>query len=176
MRHGRSYRTHISEVKHSSQQISHHIWDTISLPCLSWMLNMQRKNLLCLSCIECTLFLRPVFYAVVSFPLGHFSMHFDAFQQQIGELPPALPARSLRKVSLTKFPPFLVLIMHASWSCDVKKKLPLHPVTSDLDVHVGVCIHWFTDSFLISGAINKYGFNESSDRQRQIFAISLPFN
>lgn len=51
---------------------------------------------------------------MVSFPLGHFSMHFDAFQQQIGELPPALPARSLRKVHLTKFLLFLVLIMHAT--------------------------------------------------------------
>uniref|UniRef100_A0A8C1RWV3 Dedicator of cytokinesis 3 n=1 Tax=Cyprinus carpio TaxID=7962 RepID=A0A8C1RWV3_CYPCA len=34
-------------------------------------------------------------------PLGHFSMHFDAFHHQINELPPALPARSLRKVSST---------------------------------------------------------------------------
>ncbi|XP_017306238.1 dedicator of cytokinesis protein 3 [Ictalurus punctatus] len=39
-----------------------------------------------------------------NFPSGHFSMHFDAFQQQIGELPPALPARSLRKSPLHPIP------------------------------------------------------------------------
>ncbi|XP_053508766.1 dedicator of cytokinesis protein 3 isoform X4 [Ictalurus furcatus] len=39
-----------------------------------------------------------------NFPPGHFSMHFDAFQQQIGELPPALPARSLRKSPLHPIP------------------------------------------------------------------------
>lgn len=89
-------------------------------------------------------FLQPVFYAVVSFPLGHFSMHFDAFQQQIGELPPALPARSLRKV------PFLVLIMHATG--DFKHPTcPVQPVQISLKpafdlicrfVRVGLCIWW----------------------------------
>ncbi|XP_062843151.1 dedicator of cytokinesis protein 3 isoform X2 [Trichomycterus rosablanca] len=39
-----------------------------------------------------------------NFPHGHFSMHFDAFQHQIGELPPALPARSLRKSPLHPIP------------------------------------------------------------------------
>ncbi|KAJ8358994.1 hypothetical protein SKAU_G00155190 [Synaphobranchus kaupii] len=35
---------------------------------------------------------------------GHFSMHFDAFHHQINELPPALPARSLRKSPLHPIP------------------------------------------------------------------------
>lgn len=35
----------------------------------------------------------------VSPPVGqHLSMHFDAFHHQVSDLPPALPARSLRKV------------------------------------------------------------------------------
>uniref|UniRef100_A0A8C1XRH3 Dedicator of cytokinesis 3 n=1 Tax=Cyprinus carpio TaxID=7962 RepID=A0A8C1XRH3_CYPCA len=37
-------------------------------------------------------------------PPGHFSMHFDAFHHQINELPPALPARSLRKSPLHPIP------------------------------------------------------------------------
>lgn len=77
-------------------------------------------------------------------------MHFDAFQQQIGELPPALPARSLRKVSLTKF---LVRIMHASGEL----KHPTFTVdfqNPDLDVicrfvkvPVDLCIWWFNVFF-----------------------------
>ncbi|XP_051550346.1 dedicator of cytokinesis protein 3-like isoform X6 [Myxocyprinus asiaticus] len=39
-----------------------------------------------------------------SLPPGHFSMHFDAFHHQISELPPALPARSLRKSPLHPIP------------------------------------------------------------------------
>uniref|UniRef100_W5K9U3 Dedicator of cytokinesis 3 n=1 Tax=Astyanax mexicanus TaxID=7994 RepID=W5K9U3_ASTMX len=35
---------------------------------------------------------------------GHFSMHFDAFHHQISDLPPALPARSLRKSPLHPIP------------------------------------------------------------------------
>uniref|UniRef100_A0AAR2J0L6 Dedicator of cytokinesis 3 n=1 Tax=Pygocentrus nattereri TaxID=42514 RepID=A0AAR2J0L6_PYGNA len=52
----------------------------------------------------CTLFLQPVFCPAVSSPLGHFSMHFDAFHHQISDLPPALPARSLRKSPLHPIP------------------------------------------------------------------------
>ncbi|XP_064162033.1 dedicator of cytokinesis protein 3 isoform X4 [Anguilla rostrata] len=37
-------------------------------------------------------------------PPGHFSIHFDAFHHQISELPPALPARSLRKSPLHPIP------------------------------------------------------------------------
>uniref|UniRef100_A0A8C9WB81 Dedicator of cytokinesis 3 n=1 Tax=Scleropages formosus TaxID=113540 RepID=A0A8C9WB81_SCLFO len=37
-------------------------------------------------------------------PPGHFSMHFDAFHHQISDLPPALPARSLRKSPLHPIP------------------------------------------------------------------------
>ncbi|MGH0154961.1 UNVERIFIED_CONTAM: hypothetical protein FKN15_051225 [Acipenser sinensis] len=37
-------------------------------------------------------------------PHGHFSMHFDAFHHQISDLPPALPARSLRKSPLHPIP------------------------------------------------------------------------
>ncbi|KAI7791389.1 putative dedicator of cytokinesis protein 3, partial [Triplophysa rosa] len=37
-------------------------------------------------------------------PPGHFSMHFDAFHHQTSELPPALPARSLRKSPLHPIP------------------------------------------------------------------------
>ncbi|XP_062315888.1 dedicator of cytokinesis protein 3-like [Osmerus eperlanus] len=39
-----------------------------------------------------------------SLPPGHFSMHFDAFHHQISDLPPALPARSLRKSPLHPIP------------------------------------------------------------------------
>ncbi|KAL4655684.1 dedicator of cytokinesis protein 3 isoform X1 [Arapaima gigas] len=39
-----------------------------------------------------------------SIPPGHFSMHFDAFHHQISDLPPALPARSLRKSPLHPIP------------------------------------------------------------------------
>uniref|UniRef100_A0AAR2KW97 Dedicator of cytokinesis 3 n=1 Tax=Pygocentrus nattereri TaxID=42514 RepID=A0AAR2KW97_PYGNA len=39
-----------------------------------------------------------------SLPSGHFSMHFDAFHHQISDLPPALPARSLRKSPLHPIP------------------------------------------------------------------------
>lgn len=114
-----------------------------------------KKNLL-YSCIECMCFLQPVFYAVVSFPLGHFSMHFDAFQQQIGELPPALPARSLRKVLLTKFLPFSSSY-YACLTSDLKHctctPCPDFPESwlecnyRFLDVQVGLCIwvvrcHW----------------------------------
>uniref|UniRef100_A0A8C4SZG3 Dedicator of cytokinesis 3 n=1 Tax=Erpetoichthys calabaricus TaxID=27687 RepID=A0A8C4SZG3_ERPCA len=35
---------------------------------------------------------------------GHFSMHFDAFHHQISDLPPALPARCLRKSPLHPIP------------------------------------------------------------------------
>ncbi|XP_066526497.1 dedicator of cytokinesis protein 3 isoform X5 [Hoplias malabaricus] len=35
---------------------------------------------------------------------GHFTMHFDAFHHQISDLPPALPARSLRKSPLHPIP------------------------------------------------------------------------
>ncbi|KAG7257671.1 hypothetical protein CRUP_038095 [Coryphaenoides rupestris] len=37
-------------------------------------------------------------------PGPHLSMHFDAFSQQLSELPPALPARSLRKSPLHPIP------------------------------------------------------------------------
>ncbi|KAJ8260316.1 hypothetical protein GJAV_G00179570 [Gymnothorax javanicus] len=37
-------------------------------------------------------------------PPGHFSMHFDAFHHQMSDLPPALPARSLRKSPLHPIP------------------------------------------------------------------------
>ncbi|KAG2471012.1 DOCK3 protein, partial [Polypterus senegalus] len=37
-------------------------------------------------------------------PPGHFSMHFDAFHHQISDLPPALPARCLRKSPLHPIP------------------------------------------------------------------------
>ncbi|XP_028841844.1 dedicator of cytokinesis protein 3-like [Denticeps clupeoides] len=39
-----------------------------------------------------------------NFPQGHFLMHFDTFQQQMNELPPALPMRSLRKSPLHPIP------------------------------------------------------------------------
>ncbi|XP_066526496.1 dedicator of cytokinesis protein 3 isoform X4 [Hoplias malabaricus] len=39
-----------------------------------------------------------------SLPPGHFTMHFDAFHHQISDLPPALPARSLRKSPLHPIP------------------------------------------------------------------------
>lgn len=29
---------------------------------------------------------------------GHYSLHFDAFHHPLGDIPPALPARTLRKV------------------------------------------------------------------------------
>lgn len=29
---------------------------------------------------------------------GHYSLHFDAFHHPLGDTPPALPARTLRKV------------------------------------------------------------------------------
>ncbi|XP_007888770.2 dedicator of cytokinesis protein 3 [Callorhinchus milii] len=39
-----------------------------------------------------------------SLPPGHFSMNFDAFHHQMSDIPPALPARTLRKSSLHPIP------------------------------------------------------------------------
>ncbi|XP_078065470.1 dedicator of cytokinesis protein 3 isoform X1 [Mustelus asterias] len=39
-----------------------------------------------------------------SLPPGHFSMNFDAFHHHISDIPPALPARTLRKSSLHPIP------------------------------------------------------------------------
>lgn len=33
---------------------------------------------------------------------GHYSLHFDAFHHQLSDAPPALPARTLRKVKSRK--------------------------------------------------------------------------
>uniref|UniRef100_A0AAY4C004 Dedicator of cytokinesis 3 n=1 Tax=Denticeps clupeoides TaxID=299321 RepID=A0AAY4C004_9TELE len=55
-------------------------------------------NLVCVCVCVCVCvwpFFQPVF--LLSFPVGLF-MHFDALQLQASDLPPALPARSLRKV------------------------------------------------------------------------------
>uniref|UniRef100_A0AAX7TPX1 Dedicator of cytokinesis 3 n=1 Tax=Astatotilapia calliptera TaxID=8154 RepID=A0AAX7TPX1_ASTCA len=46
-----------------------------------------------------------IFLPAVSPPVGqHLSMHFDAFHHQVSDLPPALPARSLRKSPLHPIP------------------------------------------------------------------------
>ncbi|XP_053508764.1 dedicator of cytokinesis protein 3 isoform X2 [Ictalurus furcatus] len=58
-----------------------------------------------------------------NFPPGHFSMHFDAFQQQIGELPPALPARSLRKIKFMSLAGFARPFNMHHWFDS-----PLHPI------------------------------------------------
>ncbi|KAG5279466.1 hypothetical protein AALO_G00078090 [Alosa alosa] len=39
-----------------------------------------------------------------NFPQGHFLMHFDAFQQHMNDIPPALPMRSIRKSPLHPIP------------------------------------------------------------------------
>ncbi|KAM8799886.1 dedicator of cytokinesis protein 3 [Eudromia elegans] len=69
----------------------------------SWSLDSgTRETLPCLSAHTGSILAPPV--PPRSLPHGHYSLHFDAFHHQLGDAPPALPARTLRKSPLHPIP------------------------------------------------------------------------